>query len=132
MIGASSGAALGAAIALMGYIDGIDSDSWKISLAALVGALGAVGLVYLIASVGGNAPTLSLLLAGVAVSSLIGAIVSLLMFMNNDQLLSVFGLDDGELFRHRLAGRANRLAFDGHWLLVLMATVTPLGFSHAR
>ena len=91
VIGASSGAALGAAIALTGYLNGFNLGTWGIAAAALVGALMAVGLVYLIASVGGNAPTLSLLLAGVAVSSLLGAVVSLLMFLNNDRLLSVFG-----------------------------------------
>ena len=58
--------------------------------AALVGSLLAVALVYVIASVGRQTSMLSLLLAGVATSSFIGAVVSLLMFLNDEQLVTIF------------------------------------------
>jgi iron complex transport system permease protein len=97
VIGASSGAALGATVAI---IMGFSSGAWglgPVSAAALAGALLAVTLVYGIASVGGRVPTLSLLLAGVAVSSFLGAMVSLLMSLNEENLVTIVGWLMGSL-----------------------------------
>jgi iron complex transport system permease protein len=97
VIGASSGAALGATVAI---IAGFESGAWGMSpvaAAAFAGALLAVTLVYGIASVGRQVPTLSLLLAGVAVSSLIGALVSLLMFFHDEMLVNIVGWLMGSL-----------------------------------
>lgn len=97
IIGASSGAALGATIAI---IVGLEGRLWgltPIAAAAFVGALLAVTLVYGIAAVGRQVPTLSLLLAGVAVSSLIGSVVSLLMFLNDEKLVNIIGWLMGSL-----------------------------------
>ena len=97
VIGASSGAALGATVALVrgwhGYLLGFD----LISLAALLGSLLVVATVYAIASTGRETPTLALLLAGIAVSSFVGALVSLVMFLNNEQLSAIFGWLMGSL-----------------------------------
>jgi iron complex transport system permease protein len=97
VIGASSGAALGATVALVrgwhGYFFGVD----LISVAALGGSLLVVATVYAIASTGRETPTLALLLAGIAVSSFVGALVSLMMFMNNEQLSAIFGWLMGSL-----------------------------------
>ncbi len=97
VIGASSGAALGATLAISGgwyftwgYLD-------TTALAALVGAIAVVTLVYGIASVGRDTPTIALLLAGVAVSSFVGAVVSLIMFVQNEQLSAIFGWLMGSL-----------------------------------
>ena len=90
VIGASSGAALGATLAI---ICGMSESIWGlggISAAALLGALLAVATAYAIASVGGHVPIPSLLLAGVAVSSFTGATVSLLMFLNDKKLITIF------------------------------------------
>src|SRR5690606_30084024 len=78
VIGASSGAGLGVTVAI---ILGLQLTVWglgAVSLAALLGALVAVAAVFGIASVGHQVSTLSLLLAGVALSSLIGALMSML------------------------------------------------------
>ncbi len=96
-IGASSGAALGATLAIVcglhGSLLGIDA----VTLAALVGALAAVALVYSIAAVGRLVPSVSLLLAGVTVSSFLGALISLLMFLNEERLSTIFGWLMGSL-----------------------------------
>jgi iron complex transport system permease protein len=100
VIGASSGAALGATVAIVLDLQwdlpwqygGLQPVPWF----AMIGALGAVAIVYGIAStnrgigMGGQTPTMSLLLAGVAVSSFASALVSLLMFVNSDSLAKIF------------------------------------------
>ncbi|HSG72466.1 MAG TPA: iron ABC transporter permease, partial [Planctomycetaceae bacterium] len=91
VIGASSGAALGVAVAVVlgvqvSSVIGVSINS----IAALLGSLGAVSLVYAIASLGRQVPVLSLLLAGVTVSSFAGALVSLLMFLNDRELVAIF------------------------------------------
>lgn len=99
IIGASSGAALGATLAI---VSGAGSGFWglgPIALCAMIGALAAVGVVYLIAATGGQAPTTTLLLSGVAVSSFIGAIVSLVMYLNAEQVTEIFGWLMGHVSR---------------------------------
>lgn len=85
IIGVSSGAALGAviAIALGVTANGI----FYMPLFALTGALLAVGLTVALAMRDGKIPVMVLLLAGVAVSMLIGALTSgILTFMNEYRL----------------------------------------------
>lgn len=97
IIGASSGAALGATIAI---VAGMNVGAWGMaptSLAALAGSIAAVVLVYGIAAVGRQVPTMSLLLAGVAISSLCGALVSLLTFLNEEKLMTIVGWLMGSL-----------------------------------
>lgn len=97
IIGASSGAALGATLAI---VLGWTYNAWGLSpiaAAAFLGALLTVTLVYGIAAVGRQLPTTSLLLAGVAVSSLIGSVVSLLMFLNDEKLVNITGWMMGSL-----------------------------------
>lgn len=88
---------MGATVAI---ICGFTGGTWgmgAISGAALAGALMAVLLVYGIASVGGRVPTMSLLLAGVAVSSFLGAMVSLLMSLNEQDVVTIVGWLMGSL-----------------------------------
>jgi iron complex transport system permease protein len=97
IIGASSGAALGATIALVTGLQWGQLGAAAIPLMAMVGSLLAVSTVYSIASVGRQVPLLSLLLAGVAVSSFISALVSLLMFLNEEKLATIVGWLMGSL-----------------------------------
>jgi iron complex transport system permease protein len=83
VIGASSGAALGATVAILLSVGGLP-------LAAFLGSLGAVGLVYLLGGSGGSSSPLTLLLAGAAVSTIVGALVSLLMILNDQSLGVIF------------------------------------------
>jgi len=98
VIGASGGAALGATIALLclsgsvSIITGIWQIPWLI-LSAFLGAMLVVGVVFLIAALshaGRNAPLLTLILAGMALSSFTSALVSLIMFLNHEMLSTIF------------------------------------------
>jgi len=97
IIGASSGAALGATLSI--------AWQWQIplplidttTLCALVGSLTTVWVVFVLARMGSQVPTVSLLLSGVAVSSFLGAVVSLIMFMNEQRLSMIFGWLMGSL-----------------------------------
>lgn len=97
VIGASSGAALGATLAIINGWQGYFLGLACIPAASLAGAVAAVGIVYSIATVGRQIPMVSLLLAGVALSSMLSAVVSLLMFLHEEQLMTIFGWLMGSL-----------------------------------
>lgn len=90
IIGVSSGAALGATVALSLSLDfwvwGISS----VSVFAFVGALGATLLVAGISLRGGRLPVTVVLLSGVAVASLASALTPLLMLMAHADLQRIF------------------------------------------
>ncbi len=73
VLGVSSGAALGAVVVL--YFGLAASLSWLLPVAAMLGALLALVLVYLLAGLGNS--TLGLILAGVAVNAMAGALIAL-------------------------------------------------------
>ena len=80
ILGVSSGAAVGAAMAIL-----LNQTTVMIQLSAFCFALGAVGLTYFMSSkVRGN-PTLSLILAGIAIESLFMAVLSLLEYVANPE-----------------------------------------------
>lgn len=76
VLGVSSGATLGAVLAL--YLAG-HASMLVVPAAAFALALGCAALVYRLASAGGRAHTASLLLAGVAVSGVAGALASMVL-----------------------------------------------------
>jgi len=85
IIGVSAGASLGAVIAIALGLTA--SGLYYMPLCALIGALLAVGLTVALAMKDGKIPVMTLLLAGVAVSMLLGAITSgILTFMNEYRL----------------------------------------------
>lgn len=85
MIGASSGAALGVAIAVVFGWTWAFAGFNPTSMFAMLGAIATVGFVFTIGSTSRGASSLTLLLAGVATSSLANALVSLLMFVHDSQ-----------------------------------------------
>ena len=91
VIGASSGAALGATIAIICKLNFSLGGFGPVQFAAFAGAVAAVVLVYLISQTGGSAPpAVALLLAGTALSSLFAAAVSLLMAIYTEDLHRIF------------------------------------------
>ena len=90
VIGASSGAALGATIAIVLPIGLRRLGYGPIAVAAFAGALASVVIVYSIAEVGGQGSVLSLLLAGAALSTMLSALVSMLMLVSERALIEVF------------------------------------------
>jgi iron complex transport system permease protein len=111
VLGVSSGATLGAVLALYGA--GGVLGPLAVPVAAFVGALGCAMLVYRLAAAGGRARTASLLLAGVAVSGVAGALGSM--------VLSI-AVADWELGRQMLSWMMGGLEGRG-WVHV--AIVTP-------
>lgn len=81
VIGSSAGASLGATIAMMLPISLRLLGLSAISLFAFVGSLATVALVFNLARTGQRTPMINLILSGVAVSSVLSAVVSLLMFV---------------------------------------------------
>ena len=90
LLGVASGAALGAAIAIMTPLDtGPYGFGW-VPLFAFVGAALAVVLAYSAARVGLAVSNTSLILAGVAVSSVAGAVTSFIMLNGGERALAIF------------------------------------------
>lgn len=89
VIGVSSGGALGAvsSILLQSLIN--IPIRYGIPAFAFIFAVMTILLVYNLARVGGKAPVMNLILAGVAVNSVISALVSLCMFFSGNQLHQV-------------------------------------------
>ena len=117
VIGASSGAGLGVTLAVVLGLQVSVMGLSGIAVSAVAGALLAVAIVFAIGSVGRGSSVLTLLLAGVAVSSMINAIASLLMYMNDDSVVVILAWLMGSL-----AGN--------DWNVVLATAVSSLvGFS---
>ncbi|HXG35338.1 MAG TPA: iron ABC transporter permease, partial [Dehalococcoidia bacterium] len=81
--------ALGATIVIVSPLDYVFSGFSVLPLAAFIGALAAVSIAYVIARSGPRLPTITLILAGVAVSSMATSLTSLLMIMETDRVLVI-------------------------------------------
>ena len=86
VLGISSGAALGAAIAMIFTISQGISGLSGVTLFAFVGALITVMIVYTIAKTGTKIPSSTLLLAGISINYLFSAAISLIMLFNHTQI----------------------------------------------
>ena len=82
IIGVSSGAAVGAVATIALSVSG----PFSIQAAAFVGAVVTAFAVYLIATEGGRTPVATLLLAGVAIQTFLGAVVSYLLLQAGESL----------------------------------------------
>ena len=83
IIGTASGAAFGATLAMLLPLSLVFYGFGLVPIAAFLGALGSVLLVYRLARFGGKAPIVSMLLAGFVISSFLVAIVMLLLTMSD-------------------------------------------------
>jgi ABC-type Fe3+-siderophore transport system permease subunit len=90
VIGASGGASLGATLAIVASGSGAGA-AVSVPLAAFAGALLAVVVVYLVAAASGGDATTALLLAGATLSTVLSALVALLMLLNDRKLQEIFG-----------------------------------------
>lgn len=84
ILGVSSGASAGASLFYLGFIPTLILPWMDITVAAFVGALISITLVYLVAKTGKSISVSRLLLAGVAMAALMGAIASLVTFLSED------------------------------------------------
>jgi iron complex transport system permease protein len=86
VLGISSGAALGAALAIVIELPGNIATLSITTMFAFIGAAGTTILVYSIAQVRGKVTTTNLLLAGSAVSFLMSAMISIIMVFNQEEI----------------------------------------------
>jgi iron complex transport system permease protein len=89
VIGVSSGAALGAVCSILVQSIWNIPIRFAIPAFAFIFAVVTIFLVYNLARVGGKVPVMTLLLSGIAVSSILSALVSLCMFFSGNQLHQV-------------------------------------------
>jgi iron complex transport system permease protein len=97
IIGASSGAALGVSIAVVAGFKSGWLGFGATEFCALVGAVSTVATVFAIGSCSIRASSMSLLLAGVAISSMVSGIVSLLMYANDEKAVVIISWLMGSL-----------------------------------
>jgi iron complex transport system permease protein len=90
VLGTASGAALGAAIAVLVPVRGLVLEFGLLHSLAFAGALGSVTLVYRLSRTGGLAPLTGLLLTGYAVGSLLAAGLALSMYLSGAGLRQIF------------------------------------------
>ena len=90
VLGTASGAALGAAIAVLIPIRVVVFEFGLVQLFAFVGALIAVVAVYRFSRTGPLAPLTSLLLTGYAVGSLLAAGLAMTMYLSGTNLRQIF------------------------------------------
>ena len=90
VLGTASGAALGAAVAVLIPVRTLILQFGLLHALAFLGALGAVFVVYRLSRVGSSAPMTSLLLTGYAVSSLLAAGLAMAMYLSGTGLRQIF------------------------------------------
>ena len=90
VLGTASGAALGAAVAVILHVPTLVLEFGLLHGLAFAGALAAVWLVYRLSRVGGHGQMTSLLLTGYAVGSLLAAGLSMAMFVSGSGLRQIF------------------------------------------
>ncbi|MFL5778439.1 MAG: FecCD family ABC transporter permease [Chloroflexota bacterium] len=90
VLGTASGAALGAAIAVLIPVRAVILEFGLLHGLAFVGALASVYAVYRLSRIGGLAPMTSLLLTGYAVGALLAAGLAMAMYMSGAALRQIF------------------------------------------
>lgn len=84
VLGISSGAAFGATIAIV-----LGLGLFSLSFLAFISSLAVVIFVYTISKTGSKVSMTTMLLAGIAISAFISAIISLLMLLNHDEFTRI-------------------------------------------
>jgi iron complex transport system permease protein len=92
LIGVSSGAGLGATLAIALNLPVRWGGLGAVSLFAFAGAMGATVLVYFLSRFGGHSSAITLVLAGVAVGAFLSSLTTFLMFYAQDAFRTVHAL----------------------------------------
>jgi len=90
VLGTASGAALGAAIAVLLPVRIVILGFGLLQGLAFLGALGSIYTVYRLSRIGGLSPLTSLLLTGYAVGSLLAAGLAMAMYLSGTALRQIF------------------------------------------
>ncbi len=123
VLGTASGAALGAAIAVIVPVRAVILEFGLLHGLAFIGALGAVTVVYRLSRTSPLGPLTSLLLTGYAVGSLLAAGLAMAMYLSGAGLRQIFsyllgGFDASSWVRLAVAGP---LILSGSVLILLRA-----------
>jgi iron complex transport system permease protein len=124
LLGVAAGAGLAATIVIVSDLPLLYGNLSLVTLAAFGGAMAAVLLTYTLARAGGQTPNTTLILAGVAVSSIAASSISYLMLVNQANTTAVIAW---------LLGGFNESAWRDMWFILpytLPAAV--LIFLHGR
>ncbi|WP_455922525.1 FecCD family ABC transporter permease [Pseudomonas putida] len=118
LVGVSSGAALGAAIAIVGgsWLGGLSPmlEPYLLSICAFLGGLGVTALVYRLGRKDGQTSVAVMLLAGVALTALASAAVGLFTYLADDATLRTLTFWN--------LGSLNGASYQRLWPLLLIAT----------
>jgi iron complex transport system permease protein len=90
LVGVSSGASVGAVLALTLGLPASLYAAGGVQAAAFVGAVLAVALAVALAQAGGRTSVPSLLLAGIAVAAIGGAVTSYLLFFHGERIFAAY------------------------------------------
>ncbi|WP_176470475.1 MULTISPECIES: FecCD family ABC transporter permease [Pseudomonas] len=122
LVGVSAGAALGAAVAIVGgsWVGGIPEAfaPYLLSLCAFLGGLGVTALVYRLGRRDGQTNVATMLLAGIALTALAGAAVGLFTYLADDATLRTLTFWN--------LGSLNGASYQRLWPLVLVAVLVSL------
>jgi iron complex transport system permease protein len=128
ILGASSGASAGAALFYLGFVPAVVSRTVSMPVAATAGAWLAVAAVFAAARRGPTLSTTRLLLAGVAMSALLGSVTAFVTYASPepDKLRAVLFWLLGSLSRARWETVAGPLVVSLSSLAALWALARPL------
>lgn len=128
ILGISGGAAAGASLFYLGFLPPLISRSVSMPLAAFAGGLLAISIVYMVARSGSTLSVARLLLAGVAMAAMMGAVTALVTFASPepDKLRAVLFWLQGSLSGARWGMVAMPAIASGIGLVVLLALSRPL------
>jgi len=89
LLGVSSGAALGAVLSIVlgGALGRAVAGVWLLPAMAFAGGFAGLSLVYRLSLLGGKTDTATMLLAGIAVNAIAGALIGLLSYLADDAQL---------------------------------------------
>ncbi|WP_449434850.1 FecCD family ABC transporter permease [Pseudomonas putida] len=122
LVGVASGAALGAAVAIVGgsWLGGIADGlaPYLLSVCAFVGGLGVTALVYRLGRRDGQTNVATMLLAGIALTALAGSAVGLFTYLADDATLRTLTFWN--------LGSLNGASYERLWPLLLVAAVVAL------
>ncbi len=90
ILGVSSGAALGATVAMLSGITINYFGLGVIGIFAFIGGILTVVLVYKLALVGNRLPVFNMLLTGTAVSTMLSSFIALMMSFNREKITKVY------------------------------------------
>lgn len=119
LVGVSSGAALGAAVAIVGgsWLGGIPDAvaPYLLSICAFIGGLGVTALVYRLGRRDGQTNVATMLLAGIALTALAASVVGLFTYLADDATLRTLTFWN--------LGSLNGASYQRLWPLLLVAVL---------